>query len=139
MDKLDTIFDEQLKLNLKVNPEFLNLVKDTGQVKKDWIDKVSVAMIAEIAEILQTFNNFKWWKNKEEVTEEKLKNLRVEVIDVFHFLILMAQLLGMDGQDFYNLYLAKKELNHKRQDNGYKEGTYQKVDENGKEDNYYLK
>ena len=41
---------------------------------------------------------------------------------------------GMDAQDVFDLYFKKNKLNHDRQSQGYKEGTYNKY-ENGVEDN----
>ena len=45
--------------------------------------------------------------------------------------------MGMDLDEVINLYMKKNELNHKRQDNGYNEGTYKKII-NGNEDNSKL-
>jgi hypothetical protein len=47
--------------------------------------------------------------------------------------------MGMSPQEVHHLYMKKNKLNKKRQDEGYKTGEYKKVDEHGKEDNYYLK
>ena len=40
-------------------------------------------------------------------------------MDLFHFLISMAQVLGMSADDVFNAYLKKNEVNFKRQDTGY--------------------
>ena len=40
---------------------------------------------------------------------------------MFHFLISLAQVLGMDADDGYNVYLKKNEVNLQRQDSGYAE------------------
>ncbi len=45
--------------------------------------------------------------------------------------------LPMDFDELYRLYVGKNVLNHFRQDNGYKAGTYVKV-WNGREDNEHL-
>ncbi len=45
--------------------------------------------------------------------------------------------LPMDYDELYRLYVGKNVLNHFRQDNGYKAGTYVKV-WNGREDNEHL-
>ena len=42
-----------------------------------------------------------------------------EVVDLFHFLISMAQVLGMSADDVFNAYVKKNEVNFKRQDTGY--------------------
>ena len=47
------------------------------------------------------------------------QNARVEVVDLFHFLVSLAQTLGMTAQDIYDGYVKKNEVNHKRQESGY--------------------
>jgi hypothetical protein len=46
----------------------------------------------------------------------------------------MCTIAGLEPKDVFNLYFKKNQLNHKRQNEGYKEGTYQKVVD-GVEDN----
>ena len=43
----------------------------------------------------------------------------MEVVDLFHFLVSLAQTLGMTAQDIYDGYIKKNEVNHKRQESGY--------------------
>jgi dimeric dUTPase (all-alpha-NTP-PPase superfamily) len=47
------------------------------------------------------------------------QNARVEVVDLFHFLISLAQVLGMSSDDVFNAYVKKNEVNFKRQEAGY--------------------
>jgi dimeric dUTPase (all-alpha-NTP-PPase superfamily) len=42
------------------------------------------------------------------------------VVDLFHFLISLAQTLGMSADDVYQAYVKKNKVNHERQDSGYK-------------------
>ncbi|MBU1695387.1 MAG: dUTP diphosphatase, partial [Verrucomicrobia bacterium] len=46
-------------------------------------------------------------------------NARVEVVDLFHFLISAAEVLGLTARDVHNLYLQKNKVNFRRQDAGY--------------------
>jgi dimeric dUTPase (all-alpha-NTP-PPase superfamily) len=41
------------------------------------------------------------------------------VVDLFHFLISLAQVLGMSADDVFNAYIQKNEVNFKRQETGY--------------------
>jgi len=41
------------------------------------------------------------------------------VVDLFHFLVSLAQTLGMTAEDIYQGYVKKNEVNHKRQESGY--------------------
>ena len=44
---------------------------------------------------------------------------RVEVVDLFHFLISLAHVLGMSADDVFAAYVKKNEVNFKRQEAGY--------------------
>ena len=61
-------------------------------------------------------------------------NIKIELVDMLHFWVSMCTVAGLDADEVINLYLKKNELNHKRQNEGYKEGTYEKV-KDGVEDN----
>jgi len=43
------------------------------------------------------------------------------VVDLFHFLISLARVLGMSADDVFNAYLNKNEVNFRRQQTGYQE------------------
>ncbi len=55
----------------------------------------------------------------------------------FSFIAGIMKYLDMSFGELYEIYVGKNVLNMFRQDNGYKEGTYNKV-WNGREDNEYL-
>ena len=59
---------------------------------------------------------WKWWAKYQKFDEQ---NARVEVVDLFHFLISLAQVLGMSADDVFNAYVKKNEVNCQRQDSGY--------------------
>lgn len=46
-----------------------------------WIQKEILALISELAEVLDEVN-FKWWKDPKEIDSERLKE---EIVDVLHF------------------------------------------------------
>ena len=48
-----------------------------------------------------------------------MQNARVEVVDLFHFLVSLAQALGMTAEDVYDAYVKKNKVNHERQESGY--------------------
>ena len=74
-------------------------------------------MTQELAELTDSVP-WKWWAKYQEFD---LQNARVEVVDLFHFLISLAQVLGMDADEVYKIYLKKNEVNLQRQDSGYTE------------------
>jgi dimeric dUTPase (all-alpha-NTP-PPase superfamily) len=59
---------------------------------------------------------WKWWAKYQKFDEQ---NARVEVVDCLHFLISMAQVLGMSADDVFAAYVKKNEVNLRRQDSGY--------------------
>ena len=111
-DKLDEIFRMQEILNKKIGVDLANL---SPEDKTRWALNYSRAMTQEIAELIDSFP-WKWWAKYQKIDEQ---NARVEVVDLFHFLVSLAQTLGMTAQDIYDGYVKKNEVNHKRQESGY--------------------
>jgi dimeric dUTPase (all-alpha-NTP-PPase superfamily) len=112
VDKLDEIFRMQEILNKKIGVDLANL---SPEDKTKWALNYSRAMTQEIAELIDSFP-WKWWAKYQKIDEQ---NARVEVVDLFHFLVSLAQTLGMTAQDIYDGYVKKNEVNHKRQESGY--------------------
>ena len=59
---------------------------------------------------------WKWWAKYQKFDKQ---NARVEVADLFHFLISLAQVLDMSADDIFQAYRKKNEVNFQRQDSGY--------------------
>jgi dimeric dUTPase (all-alpha-NTP-PPase superfamily) len=112
MDKLDHMFEMQTILTGRIglNNEALD---EQGKIK--WILNYSRAMQQELAELIDSVP-WKWWAKYQVFNEQ---NARVEIIDLFHFLIAMAQAVGMTSDDLYDIYCKKNRVNHQRQDSGY--------------------
>jgi len=83
--------------------------------KTQWLLNYCRAMSQEIAELTDSVP-WKWWAKYQKFDEQ---NARVEVVDLFHFLISLAQVLGMSADDVFQAYLRKNEVNFKRQETGY--------------------
>jgi len=83
--------------------------------KTKWLLNYSRAMQQEMAELIDSVP-WKWWAKYQKFDEQ---NARVEVVDLFHFLISMAQVLGMSADDVFAAYVKKNEVNFKRQETGY--------------------
>jgi dimeric dUTPase (all-alpha-NTP-PPase superfamily) len=82
-----------------------------------WVLNYTRAMQQEMAELTDSVP-WKWWAKYQEFDKQ---NARVEVIDLFHFLVSLAQTLGMTADDVFDAYIAKNKVNHQRQDSGYTE------------------
>ncbi|MDD4839789.1 MAG: dUTPase [Clostridia bacterium] len=107
VDKLATIFNMQKSFDE-------DIIKNRhleGIEATEWLQKQTLAMVSELAELLDEVN-FKWWKNPKEINTD---NVRDELVDILHFFISMCIKSGMDSQELYSRYLFKNEENFKRQ------------------------
>ncbi len=77
-----------------------------------WIQKEILAIISELSEILDEVN-FKWWKDPEEIDEERLKE---EFADVLHFFVSMCLKAGIGPKELYEAYVKKNKENFARQE-----------------------
>jgi dimeric dUTPase (all-alpha-NTP-PPase superfamily) len=93
-------------------------VRTEGMSESDkitWILNYCRAMSQEVAELTESVP-WKWWAKYQKFDEQ---NVRVEIVDLFHFLISLAQVAGMSADDVFEAYCKKNEVNFKRQDSGY--------------------
>ena len=111
-DKFEELFRMQQALNERIGVHTTNMSEEE-QTK--WLLNYSRAMSQEMAELIDSVP-WKWWAKYQKFDTQ---NAKVEVVDLFHFLISMAQVLGMSADDVFNAYLKKNEVNFKRQDSGY--------------------
>jgi len=111
-DMLQDLFDKQMSLNhrIGVDPSTMN-----EEEKTRWVLNYTRAASQELAELIDSVP-WKWWAKYQTYDEQ---NAKVEVVDLFHFIISLAQVLGMDARDVHELYNQKNKLNFKRQDDGY--------------------
>lgn len=141
MDILQTIFENQYKLNQRILRERHQLdydklcdhSHDNPDIEKrriEWLLNYNRAQIHESIELEDSLP-WKWWKDPSDVDWE---NIAIELIDELHFWVSKCQLAGLDVKKLSDLYEKKNKLNQLRQDQGYG-STYQKVDSRGVEDN----
>ncbi len=114
MDKLETLFEMQANLNRRIGIEVEGM---SDEKKTEWVLNYTRALQQETAELIDSVP-WKWWAKYQKFDEQ---NARVEVVDLFHFLISLAQVLGMSAEDVYEAYMKKNKVNHERQDSGYTE------------------
>jgi dimeric dUTPase (all-alpha-NTP-PPase superfamily) len=112
MDKLTQIFEMQEELNFRIGVDLKNIDQEE---KTRWILNYTRAMQQELAELTDSVP-WKWWAKYQKFDEQ---NAKVEVVDLFHFLVSLAQTLGMTADDVFDAYIAKNKVNHQRQDSGY--------------------
>ena len=112
MDKLEEIFQMQETLNSRIGVE---LPPATDEEKAKWVLNYTRAMQQETAELIDSVP-WEWWAKYQKFDEQ---NAKVEVVDLFHFLVSLAQTLGMSADDIYEAYVKKNKVNHERQESGY--------------------
>ena len=113
-DQLRELFRMQKALNERIGVYTDNL---SDEKKTEWVLNYCRAMSQEMAELTDSVP-WKWWAKYQKLDEQ---NARVEVVDLFHFLISLAQVLGMSADDVFEAYIKKNEVNFERQDSGYTE------------------
>jgi dimeric dUTPase (all-alpha-NTP-PPase superfamily) len=111
-DKLVEIFRLQRELNLRIGVDTANM---TDEQRQQWVLNYTRAMTQEIAELTDSVP-WKWWAKYQTFDKQ---NARVEVVDLLHFLVSLAQVLEMTPEDFYEAYAKKHQVNVNRQTSGY--------------------
>lgn len=134
---LDKIFEMQTELNDYVFARN-NLKDEAGQaltmqsiiaaaaadkrmvneLPNTWLARYSKAMHEELNELDEELL-WKWW-SKDEID---VQNIRVELIDILHFLVSAMMCAGLDAEKVYDIYQQKHAVNLKRQDSNYKKAT----------------
>jgi len=116
MDKLERIFELQKGFQDKLKRE-RNLA---GIPMEEWLQKQTLALISELAELLEEVN-FKWWKNPHTLDKPAIHE---ELCDILHFFISMCIEADMSADDLYNGYVGKNHENVQRQDGKSAKGGY---------------
>ncbi len=111
-DMLVEIFRLQAELNQRIGVDTLSI---PPAQQPEWVLNYCRALSQELAELTDSVP-WKWWAKYQKFDKQ---NARVEVVDMFHFLISLAQVLGMSAEDVYAAYIQKNQVNFERQANGY--------------------
>lgn len=106
-DMLREIFRLQQKFDQAVVEN-----RDLNYSKEVWIQKEILAIISELSEILDEVN-FKWWKDPQEIDQDRLTE---EIVDVLHFFVSMCLKAGIGPDDLYQAYVQKNKENFSRQE-----------------------
>jgi len=112
VDKLEELFRLQQKLNRRIGVDTENM---TEAERQQWLLHYSRAMSQEVAELTDCVP-WKWWAKYQTFDRQ---NARVEVVDLFHFLISAAQVLQLSADDIFEAYTKKHQVNLDRQASGY--------------------
>ena len=104
---METIYAEVNRGALKVN-----------DLPNTWLSNYSRAMREEVVELDEELL-WKWW-SKDEID---IQNIRVELIDILHFLVSAMICSGLTPEKVYDIYRQKHAVNLNRQDRGYSKET----------------
>ncbi len=107
MDRLEEIFERQKAFN----EDLIAARGLSGIGSGEWIQKYTLAMLSEMAELLDEVN-FKWWKNPKALDSRAVKE---ELVDILHFYVSMCLKAGMDADELHSLYMEKNRENFRRQ------------------------
>ena len=113
-DRLVEIFDLQKSLNARIGVD-TDKIQGNPEAQVTWLLNYARAIQQEAAELTDSVP-WKWWAKYQKID---LQNAKVEVVDLMHFVVSSAQVLGMDAEEFFRMYAAKHAVNHARQDAGY--------------------
>ncbi len=89
-----------------------------NDLPNEWLMNYSKAMKEELIELDEELL-WKWW-SKDEID---MQNIRVELIDILHFLVSAMMCAGLDADKVMDIYQQKHAVNLKRQDSDYKQST----------------
>ncbi len=111
-DKLETMFAMQKELNRRIGQDTDTMTDDE---RATWILNYARALGQELAELVDSVP-WKWWAGYQRFDKQ---NAKVEIVDIFHFLISIAQTVGLTADDVFSAYMKKNQVNFARQDSGY--------------------
>lgn len=94
-----------------------------NELPNTWITRYSRAMREELQE-LDADLLWKWWSRD----DIDIQNIRVELIDILHFLVSAMICAGLTPAKVYDIYRQKHAVNLKRQDDGYSRATKDEKD-----------
>jgi dimeric dUTPase (all-alpha-NTP-PPase superfamily) len=112
LDRLDELFRLQKELNERIG---VHTDRMTAPERQQWLLNYCRAMNQEVAELTDCVP-WKWWAKYQQLDQQ---NARVEIVDLFHFLISAAQVMEMSPDELFAAYTKKHRVNLDRQASGY--------------------
>ena len=85
-----------------------------NDLPNEWLVNYSKAIKEELLELDDELL-WKWW-SKDKID---MQNIRVELIDILHFLVSAMMCAGLNAEKVFDIYRQKHAINIKRQDTEY--------------------
>ncbi len=111
-DRLAQLFELQRQLNRRIGVDTDAM---TDEARQQWMLQYCRAASHEVAELTDCVP-WKWWAKYQMFDRQ---NACVEIVDLLHFVISLAQVAGMDADRVFEAYTRKHAVNLQRQDTGY--------------------
>jgi dimeric dUTPase (all-alpha-NTP-PPase superfamily) len=108
------------------------LISDIDIIKLH-LEKSGLDIISNDSNLMNILNGFQGF-----IYYTYLRDIRMSVSSGVRMLKYLLKESDMTWEELENGYYQKNKLNHSRIEGGYTEGNYQKIDENGQEDNRKL-
>ena len=89
-----------------------------NDLPNQWLVRYTKAMEEELGELKEDLL-WKWWSQD----SVDIQNVRVELVDILHFLVSAMIAAGLTPRKVLDLYEQKNTLNRTRQDSGYSQAT----------------
>lgn len=86
---------------------------------KENVELIKLQTLALVDEAMESLREIPWKPWKHVNTTIDLEKYRMELIDIFHFLVNLFLFAGMDVRMVLEYYLRKNKINTVRQKNGY--------------------
>jgi dimeric dUTPase (all-alpha-NTP-PPase superfamily) len=83
--------------------------------RQQWMLNYCRALIQEATELTDCMP-WKWWASYQTFDKQ---NARVEIVDLLHFLISLAQVMEITPDELFEAYAKKHRVNLARQESGY--------------------
>jgi dimeric dUTPase (all-alpha-NTP-PPase superfamily) len=97
-----------------------------NDIPNKWLVNYSRAMAEELKELNEELL-WKWW-SKDAID---IQNIRVELIDILHFLVSAMISAGLTAEKVFDVYGQKHAVNLNRQDSGYSKNNKTESDNEG--------
>jgi len=111
-DKLEAMFYLQKLLNRRIG---VDTDKMDDAKRQQWMLNYCRALTQEAAELTDCMP-WKWWASYQKFDKQ---NARVEIVDLLHFVISLAQVMEITPEELFEAYTKKHRVNLARQESGY--------------------
>jgi len=123
MDFLEQAFEKQIALQQRIlvgDVSSANLMLSQNPLDRERVSQWNIlASHAELSELLE-WTNWKIHKKTRVVyDEQRLAEIHVELIDLFHYWINLCIIWGLTPDNIIETFNKKNDINHDRQNSGY--------------------